>query len=81
MCKTVEFTYLMTVKLNCFFRNVLAYLMVPTIQQEIDKFVDVVWNTHRIREQRNTLLPDGIPNHIYDFPEQYGLQDCGKGLL
>jgi hypothetical protein len=55
--------------------------MVPTIQQEIDKFVDVVWNTHRIREQRNTLLPDGIPNHIYDFPEQYGLQDCGKGLL
>ena len=58
-----------------------AYLMVPTIQQEIDKFVDVVWNTHRIREQRNTLLPDGIPNHIYDFPEEYGLQDCGKGLL
>jgi hypothetical protein len=55
--------------------------MVPTIQNEIDKFVDVVWNTHQIREQRNTLLPDGIPNHVYDFPEQYGLEDCGTVLF
>ena len=52
--------------------------MIPVIQKEIDTFVDVVWNSHRIREQRNTLLPDGIPNHIYDFPEQYNLEDCGK---
>ena len=55
--------------------------MVPVIQQEINMFVDVVWNTHRIREQRNTFLPDGIPNHIYDFPDQYGLEDCGKLVM
>ena len=51
--------------------------MVPIMQKEIDTFVHVVWNTHRIREQRNTYLPDGIPNHIYSFPEKYGLEECG----
>jgi hypothetical protein len=50
--------------------------MIPLMQKEIDIFVDM-WNSHRIREQKNTLLPDGVPNHIYNFPEKYGLVDCG----
>lgn len=37
-----------------------------------------MWNSHRIRAQKNTVLPDGIPDHIYNFPEEYGLQECGK---
>ncbi|XP_044172915.1 uncharacterized protein LOC122957085 [Acropora millepora] len=32
---------------------------------------------HRIRAQKDTVLPDGVPNHIYSFPEQYGLEKCG----
>lgn len=60
-----------------FFRLLLAYVMIPIMQKEIDTFVDVVWNAHRIREQKNTYLPDGVPNHIYSFPEKYGLEECG----
>ena len=24
------------------------------------------------------VVPDGIPDHIYNFPEQYDLEDCGR---
>ena len=34
-------------------------------------------HTHRIRAQKDTVLPDGIPDHIHNFPEQYDLEDCG----
>ena len=23
------------------------------------------------------VVPDGIPDHIYNFPEQYDFEDCG----
>uniref|UniRef100_A0A7M5TW25 Integrase core domain-containing protein n=1 Tax=Clytia hemisphaerica TaxID=252671 RepID=A0A7M5TW25_9CNID len=59
-------------------RDLLAFIMVPCVQRELDEFKDIVWNTHRIRRQKHTLLPDGIPNHIYQFPEKYDLQQCGK---
>ena len=52
--------------------------MVPLVQKELDVFRETVWNTHRIRAQKDTVLPDGIPDHIYNFPEQYTLKDCGK---
>ena len=58
-------------------RLLLAYIMIPIVQKEIDTFVDVVWNSHRIRDQKNTYLPDGVPNHIYSFAEKYGLKECG----
>lgn len=51
--------------------------MIPLIQRELDEFKDVVWNSHRIRCQKNTFMPDGIPNHIYAFPKEYGLEECG----
>lgn len=54
--------------------------MVPIMQKEIDTFVNVVWNTHRIRAQKDTFLPAGIPNHIFSFPEQYGVEECGMVL-
>lgn len=54
--------------------------MVPVMQREIDQFVDL-WNNHRIRKQRETVLADGIPNHIFDFPEKYGLTKCGMYQL
>ena len=51
--------------------------MVPLIQKELDIFRETVWNSHRIRAQRDTALPDGVPDHIYNFPEKYGLEECG----
>ncbi|KXJ15658.1 uncharacterized protein LOC110237035 [Exaiptasia diaphana] len=58
-------------------RNLIAYIMIPIMQKEIDTFVNTVWNSHRIRHQKDTYLPDGVPNHIYAFPEKYDLQECG----
>ena len=51
--------------------------MVPLIQKELDIFRETVWNIHRIRAQKDTVLPDGIPDHNYNFPENYGLEECG----
>ena len=59
----------------------MAYLFIQIITREVDIFKEVIWNTHRIRKQRDTLLPDGVPNHIYSFPEEYGLEECGKELF
>ena len=55
--------------------------MIPIIQKELEEFKNTVWNTHRIRFQKETVLPDGMPEHIYSFPEKYGLEECGKVLL
>ena len=63
-----------------FDRVLLAYIMIPIVQREVNTFVDVVWNCQRIREQRDSFLPDGVPNHIYSFPDKYGLEDCGRYL-
>ena len=55
--------------------------MVPLVQKELDVFRETVWNTHRIRAQKDTNLPVGIPNHIHNFPEQYGLEQCGRYMI
>lgn len=52
--------------------------MVPVVERELDTFKEMVWNSHRIRAQKDTVLPDGVPNHIYNFPEKYGLEECGN---
>ncbi|XP_066927710.1 uncharacterized protein [Clytia hemisphaerica] len=54
-------------------REILAYVMVPIIQHQVDVFVEL-WNNHRIRKQKETYLPTGKPSHIYSFPENWGLQ-------
>ena len=51
--------------------------MVPMLQKELDSFKDGVWNCHRIRAQKDTFLPDGVPNHMYAFPTEYGLEESG----
>ena len=63
-----------------FFREILAYVMVPIIQHQVDVFVEL-WNNHRIRKQKETYLPTGKPSHIYSFPENWGLHECGMLIL
>ena len=52
--------------------------MVPLIQCQLEEFQNIVWNPHRIRCQKDTVMADGIPNHMYDFPNKYGMEECGK---
>ena len=56
----------------------LAFIMIPLLQRELDTFKDTIWNAHRIRPQKDAVLPCGIPDHIYSFPEEYGLEQCGN---
>ena len=55
-----------------------AFIMIPMMQREFDTFKDNVWNCHRIRPQKDAVLPAGIPDHIYCIPEEYGLEQCGN---
>ena len=59
-------------------RQLLAFVMIPLLQRELDIFKDTVWNNHRIRHQKDVQLPSSVPNHIYNFPEEYDLEKCGK---
>ena len=58
-------------------RMLLAFILIPLLQKQLNIFKDTIWNTHRIRAQKDTVLPDGIPNHIYSFPEEYDMEECG----
>ena len=60
------------------FRNLLAYVFIRVIQQEMDIFRSTIWNSHRVRQQRDAQMPKGVPNHLYSFPEAYGAKEFGK---
>jgi hypothetical protein len=57
----------------------LAYVYIPIVQREIDTFMEL-WNSSRCRLQKDTLMPDGIPDFIYSNPEAYDLEDKGWEL-
>ena len=46
------------------------------LQSELDKMVEE-WNTHSIRKSRHTKVW-GIPDEMFDLPELYGYQKCGR---
>ena len=60
------------------FRKLLPFFVGSRIQREVDIFKDNVWHIHRIRDQKGVCLPSGVPNHNYNFPEEYNLRQCGK---
>ncbi|KAJ6629945.1 hypothetical protein B0H10DRAFT_2160444 [Mycena sp. CBHHK59/15] len=53
------------------------WLWPKIVQSSLDNFVDY-WNNHKIRTQRNKLLPSGFSlNYICEFPERFGLTNFG----
>ena len=50
------------------------------MQREVEEFRVTVWNSHRIRAQKDTLMADGISDHMFEFPEQYGMERKGVVL-
>ena len=70
--------YTCSVKIYFIFRMLLSYIYIPVLGSELKEFIAYVWNSHRIRAQKDTFLPAGIPDHIYAFPEHYDLEHCGK---
>ena len=57
---------------------ILAFVLIPLLQKELNTFKDTIWNKHRIRQQKDTVLSNGVPSHINAFPEQYGFADSAK---
>ncbi|KAJ3791488.1 hypothetical protein GGU11DRAFT_694428 [Lentinula aff. detonsa] len=47
------------------------------VQQGVNDFV-TYWNDHKTRTQKIANTPSGCsPNLVFDFPQNYGLLDCG----
>ena len=62
----------------CIFnRHLLTFIFIPVIQKEMNIFRETVWNSHRVRSQKDTAVPTGIPYHLYSFPGQYNAGECG----
>lgn len=38
----------------------LAFVIIPLLQKELDTFIGTLWNTHRIQQQKDTVLPHGL---------------------
>uniref|UniRef100_A0A7M5WYV8 Integrase core domain-containing protein n=1 Tax=Clytia hemisphaerica TaxID=252671 RepID=A0A7M5WYV8_9CNID len=58
-------------------RDCMKFIFIPVVQRECDIFANL-WNSHRIRAQKDLELPTGVPNHIFACPEQFG---CEKKLV
>lgn len=52
-------------------RKCLVVVLKGLITRELADFV-AYWNTHRIRARSALECPSGIPNDMYDIPEEYG---------
>ena len=57
-----------------------AFLCVYTCASKGAVFKTTIWNNLRGRKQKNKELPDGIPEHIYNFPQHYGATRCGISI-
>ena len=52
-------------------RKCLAVVLVTMLEQELSDFV-AYWNSHRIRCNRGIECPSGIPEDMFDMPEEFG---------
>ena len=64
---------------NGYDRQLMAYVYIPIVQRECDQYVKY-WNTHRIRLQDNLKIPTGVPDHMFEFPEEYNAEDCSTEI-
>ncbi|KAG1890172.1 hypothetical protein F4604DRAFT_1876780 [Suillus subluteus] len=53
---------------------VFQWVFIPWLQCELDRYQDCVNNTAK-RHDHNKILPHGVPNLIYDSPEDFGAMD------
>lgn len=63
------------------FRDLLAFIFIPVIEKEMNTFRETVWNSHRVRCQKEAQMPKGVPDHVYSFPEVYEAEQCGKDIM
>ncbi len=52
-------------------RQCLAIVFLPLLERELREFVRY-WNSHPLRRNRVAECPQGIPDDLYDMPDNYG---------
>ena len=52
-------------------RKCLAVVLENLLKRELQEFV-LYWNTHCIRYNRHIECPSGIPDDMYEMPEEFG---------
>ena len=60
-------------------RDILAAVFIPVVQKCLDTYA-AEYNNHRIKAQKDLLLPTGIPEVMWTCPEEYGATECGVPL-
>ncbi|KAJ7200378.1 hypothetical protein GGX14DRAFT_660301 [Mycena pura] len=53
---------------------IFRWVFIPWLQLELDQYRNRINDTKK-RADRNKILPHGPPNHIQEFPENYGVLD------
>ncbi|CAK5276735.1 unnamed protein product [Mycena citricolor] len=53
---------------------VFRWVFIPWLQAELDNYRNRVNNTAK-RHDRNKILPNGVPSHMFEFPEDYAILD------
>ncbi|KAG1887344.1 hypothetical protein F4604DRAFT_1877761 [Suillus subluteus] len=59
---------------------VFRWVFIPWLQCELDRYQDCVNNTAK-RRDHNKILPHGVPNLIYDSPEDFGAMDFKASFI
>ncbi|KAG1864859.1 hypothetical protein F4604DRAFT_1586377, partial [Suillus subluteus] len=59
---------------------VFRWVFIPWLQCELDRYQDRVNNTAK-RRDRNKVLPHGVPNLIYESPEDFGALDFKASFI
>ncbi|KAG1843638.1 hypothetical protein C8R48DRAFT_618652, partial [Suillus tomentosus] len=59
---------------------VFQWVFIPWLQCELDRYQDRVNNTAK-RHDRNKVLPHGVPNLIYESPEDFGAMDFKASFI
>ncbi|KAG1853232.1 hypothetical protein C8R48DRAFT_675899 [Suillus tomentosus] len=59
---------------NTLQRLIFRWVFIPWLQRELDGYKDRVNNSAK-RRDRNKVLPHGVPNLIYESPEDFGALD------
>lgn len=57
---------------------VFRWVFIPWLQRELNAYQDRVNNTAK-RADKNKILPHGVPNDIYESPEDFGALDFKVG--
>lgn len=79
MCKPGLFAELF-ICLIWLYRFLFHWIWSKVVQTAVDEFV-VYWNDKKTRQQHEANIPTGsAPNVIFDFPQNYGLSNCGVDI-